>query len=109
MSKRNETETKQNETLKRILKRNETFELNLIDKSVGPQESGKRAAMQCVMSVGVGGARGAGWRGGLARGGGGGRGSTPAAELPASHPRPRSSHIAWLLAIQILADRQTCR
>ena len=33
-------------------KRNETFELILIDKSVGPQESGQREAMQCGMSVG---------------------------------------------------------
>ena len=36
------------------------FELILIDKSVGPQESGQRAAMQCVMSAGGG-------RGGLKR------------------------------------------
>ena len=33
-------------------KRNDTFELILIDKSVGPQESGQRAAIQCVMSAG---------------------------------------------------------
>ena len=37
---------------RRETKRNETFELILIDKSVGPQESGRRAAMQCVMSAG---------------------------------------------------------
>ena len=30
----------------------ETFELIVIDKSVGSQESGQRAAIQCVMSVG---------------------------------------------------------
>ena len=28
---------------------------------------------------------------------------------PRTPPRPRSSHLAWLLAVQILADRQTCR
>ena len=42
------------------------FELILIDKSVGPQESGQRAVMQCVVSAGGGGGRGgggwAGWR-----------------------------------------------
>ena len=32
-----------------------SFKLMLIDKSVGPQESGQRAAMQCVMSVDGGG------------------------------------------------------
>ena len=36
-----------------------SFKLILIDKSVGPQESGQRAAMQCVMSTGGGGAGGA--------------------------------------------------
>ena len=46
---------------------NESFELILIDKSVGPQESGQPAAMQCVMSAGGGGRRREPGAGGLAR------------------------------------------
>ena len=44
---------------KRETERNETFELILFDKSVGPQAPGQRAAMQCVMSAGEGADRGA--------------------------------------------------
>ena len=55
----------------------------LIDKSVGPQESGQRTAMQCVISAGGGGGGGAGDGCAGARGG-----------------RAR---------VEILAGRQTCR
>ena len=61
-----------------------------MDKSVGPQESGQQA--------GLGG-------GGAERGRAGARGE----EGRASHPHPRSLRIAWLLVVQVLPDRQTCR
>ena len=72
-------------------KRNETFELILIVKSIGPQEFAQRASMQGVMSAS--GAR-AGWRG---------RASPPLLLVPRPpHPRPHTSHIARLVAVQIL-------